>query len=462
MSTHDRRPPHWGEPTMPPALEPEKIWTTLLERLQGEIPDNVYRVWLAPLRAVAISDGVLYVQAPKGIRDWVGRRFGDKLSRTLTLLDASLVRVEVLTDDGTRSGPTRVRDHEPGLKSAYRFEEFVIGAGNRFAHAAALAAAELPGQAYNPLFLHGPAGVGKTHLLNAVGNYTTCNDRSLTVVYATGETFTGGFTSAVRTGDMDVFKKRYRQADLLLLDDLQFVESKPRTAEELLHTFDALVTRGGQVVVAADRLPSAMPTLDTRLRDRLESGLVIDLEPPNFETRVSIVRKRAATWLAAIEQPEALELLAQRISSSVHALEGALIRVRAYASLTQEPITIALVERVLANLYGPASPAGAKAGALTVERIQQATSEALHLPQTDLASPKRGRQVVYARQVAMYLCRELTDLSLPAIGQRFGGRDHTTVLHAHRQVRSRILTDDQTRQVVDKIMGELGSPAART
>jgi chromosomal replication initiator protein len=189
---------------------------------------------------------------------------------------------------------------------------------------------------------------------------------------------------------------------------------------------------------------------------------VIDLEPPNFHTRLSIVHKRAAAWLTTIEQPEALELLAHRISSSVHALEGALIRIRAYASLTQEPITVALVERVLANLYGPTAPGGAQTGTLTVERIQHATSEALALPQSDMASAKRGRQVVYARQVAMYLCRELTDLSLPAIGQRFGGRDHTTVLHAHRQMRARVLTDDRTRQLVDKIMAELGSPATHS
>jgi chromosomal replication initiator protein len=446
---------------MPSQLELEKTWSALLEHVSAEIPGHVYRVWLEPLRVVGLSGGVLFVHAPSGIRDWVRRRFGEALSRALRSLDDSLVRVELVSDVPGVAGDAQPRPHGPRLKPAYRFEEFVIGAGNRFAHAASLAAAELPGQAYNPLFLHGTTGVGKTHLLNAIGNYTTGNDDSLAVLYATGETFTSDFTSAIRGGQMDVFKERYRQADLMLLDDLQFVENKPRTAEELLHTFDALITKGAQVVIAADRLPSAMPALATRLRDRFESGLVVEVEMPNFETRLSIIRKRAAGWVPPIEQPEALDVLAGRISSSVHALEGALIRVRAYASLTQEPITPALVEHVLANLYASSPTTPTRTDKVTVERIQQATSDALALPLTDLNSAKRGRQVVYARQVAMYLCRELTDLSLPVIGQRFGGRDHTTVLHAHRQMRARILTEEPTRQLVDKILIALG-PAAHT
>ena len=287
---------------MPPQPQLEKTWTALLDRVRDEIPGHVYRVWLEPLVAVGLSDGVLYVQAPAGIRDWVRRRFGDSLSRALRSLDQSFVRVELVTGGAGAGGADHeLRRRGPGLLSTYRFEEFVIGAANRFAHAASLAAAELPGQAYNPLFIHGATGVGKTHLLNAIGNYTRCNDQSFTAVYATAETFTSDFTSAVRAGHMDRFKQRYRHVDMLLLDDLEFVESKPRTAEELLHTFDALTAKGAQVVIAADRLPSKMPALAARLRDRFESGLVVELEMPNFETRLSIVRKRAAGWLPAIE-----------------------------------------------------------------------------------------------------------------------------------------------------------------
>ena len=439
----------------------EKIWTTFLERLRDEIPDDLYRVWLEPLRAVALSEGILYVQAPAQTRDWVRRRFGEKLSYTLASLDRSLRRVEIMGEPeptgGVFGGKQAV---SRGLKQNYRFEEFVIGASNRFAHAAALAAAELPGQAYNPLYLHGSPGVGKTHLLNAIGNYTVANDDALAVLYVTGETFTSDFTSALRANSMEAFKRRYRGADLLLLDDVHFVEGKARTAEELLHTFDSLIAAGAQLVIASDRPPPAMPAFDPRLRDRFESGLVVDLQAPDFDTRLSIIRKRAGRLLDAAEQQAALELLAHRVSSSIHALEGALTRVRAFASLTQQPITMSLVEHVLSNLYA-ASPAIDRATArLSVEQIQAATSSALELSQTDLSSPKRARQVVYARQVAMYLCRELTDLSLPAIGQRFGGRDHTTVLHAHRQMRARVLADQPTKEVVDKILENLGvSPA---
>jgi chromosomal replication initiator protein len=441
----------------------DKIWASLLERLRDEIQDDFYWLWLEPLRAVALSEGILYIQTPAQTRDWVRRRFGEMLSHTLAALDGSLRRVELVSDADQPSPPgTPGRQRGCSLKPRYRFEEFVIGAGNRFGHAAALAAAELPGQAYNPLFLHGPPGVGKTHLLNAIGNYTICHDGALGVLYVTGETFTGEFTSALRSGEIESFKDRHRRVDLLLLDDVQFIEGKTRTAEELLHTFDSLLAAGAQVVIASDRPPPAMPAFDSRLRDRLESGLVVDLQSPDFETRLSIIRKRAGNWLTAAEQPEnpaaALELLAHRISSSVHALEGALTRVRAYASLTQQPITAALVEHVLANLYTPTPTLVADGAKPSIAQIQEATSNALELTQADLSSAKRARQVVYARQVAMYLCRELTDLSLPAIGQGFGGRDHTTVLHAHRQVRARMLADQSTQQVVDRILTRLGVP----
>jgi chromosomal replication initiator protein len=441
----------------------EQIWASFHKRLRDEIPEDVYRVWLGSLRAVALSNDTLYVQAPRQTRDWIKRRFGAALSRTLTSIDQSLNRVEIVGDDDHEKGadssePARHRSLNP----THRFDDFVIGAGSRFAHAAALATAELPAQAYNPLFLCGPAGVGKTHLLGAIGNYTVLNDTALAVVHTTGETFTGEFTSAIRSGAMERFKKKHRGADVFLLDDVQFVESKPRTAEELLHTFDALIGRGAQIVLTADRSPSALPAVDSRLRERFECGLVVELEPPDFDTRLSIIRKRTGRFLASEDQSDALELLARQVSSSIHALEGALTRVRAYASLTQQPLTTTLVEHVLSNLYPPGSSPGSKAGGPSIDQIQKSTSSVMSLPTTDLVSAKRGRQVVYARQVAMYLCRELTDLSLPAIADRFGGRDHTTVLHAHRQVRTRILTDNSTRELVDRIRTRLGAPASET
>jgi chromosomal replication initiator protein len=452
---------------MPSDPHLETTWIAFIEHLRRNVPDDVYRIWLEPLRAVAITNGVLYIEAPRQTRDWIRRRFGPALSNSLASVDASLQRVEVVAEsDAPRTAALGATTAEVGrpriLNSSHRFEEFVIGKANRFAHAAALAVAELPGQAYNPLFLYGPAGVGKTHLLNAIGNYTVLNDTSLGVRYATAETFTGDFTGALRAGDMRSFKDDYRLADVLLLDDVQFFESKAKTGEELFHTFEALLATGAQVVIAADRPPSAMPALDSRLRDRFEGGLVVDLHAPDFETRLSIIRKRAGRHFSTKEQLAALEFLARQVSSSVHALEGALTRVRAYASLTQQPLTMNLVEHVLANLYTDSSGLDKQAASPTVERIQAATSSALDLPIPALSSPKRSRQVVYARQVAMYLCRELTDLSLPAIGQRFGGRDHSTVLHAHRQVRSRILTDTATRGLVENLLGELGQGTDRS
>jgi chromosomal replication initiator protein len=444
---------------MPSEPQLEQIWVAFHKRLRDEIPDDVYRVWLGSLRAVALSNDTLYVQAPQETREWIRRRFGRALSKTLESVDKSLRHVEIVSESDRENGPEPDQSaHHRTLNPTHRFDDFVIGAGNRFAHAAALATAELPSQAYNPLFLCGPTGVGKTHLLGAIGNYTILNDAGLEVVHTTGEIFTGEFTLAVRSGGMEAFKAKHRNADVLLLDDVQFVESKPRTAEELLHTFDVLIGRGAQIVLGADRMPSALPALDSRLRERFESGLVVELGQPDFETRLSIIRKRAGRIFTNGDQLAALELLARQIPSSIHALEGALTRVRAYASLTQQPLTTALVEHVLSTLYSPSSRSATKPGGLSIEQIQSSTSSLMDLPTADLVSAKRSRQVVYARQVAMYLCRELTDLSLPAIGERFGGRDHTTVLHAHRQVRTRIIADRSTRELVDKIRSQLGAP----
>jgi chromosomal replication initiator protein len=444
---------------MQPDPQLEQLWAAFHVRLRDEIPDEVYRVWLGSLEAVAVTGDTLYVQAPREVREWVRRRFGEALLRALVQVDQSLRRVEIVSenDDAVPTGSSAKPNHR-SLNPNHRFDSFVIGSPNRFAHAAALATAELPGQAYNPLFLCGPPGVGKTHLLDAIGNYTILNDAALDVVRTTSELFTGEFTTALRSSGMEKFKARHRGADVLLLDDVQFIENKPRTAEEFLHTFDALLDRSAQVVLVADRSPSALPALDSRLRDRFESGLVVELEPPDFDTRLSIIRKRAGRLFTGSDQNLALEHLARQVSSSVHALEGALTRVRAYASLTQQPLTTALVENVLSTLYP--TRLGARPGKPSIEEIQSSTSAVMDLPETDILSAKRGRRVVYARQIAMYLCRELTDLSLPAIAQEFGGRDHTTVLHAHRQVRARILTDSPTRELVENIRTRLGAAAS--
>jgi chromosomal replication initiator protein len=412
-------------------------------------------MWLEPLRPVALEQGTLFLEATPHTCDWVRRRFGGALARAVAAAGPGCLGIELVEQGRNRPKAHPSDDGGGRLKPAYTFAEFVIGSSNRFAHAAALAVAELPAQAYNPLFLYGPPGAGKSHLLQAIGNYIVLNDRGLTVRYAPVETFTSQFTNALRTNEVHKFKHRYRSADVLLLDDVQFLQRKEKTAEEFFYTFDDLLGAGAQVILTADGPPSALPQLESRLRERFEAGLVVDLQSPDFHTRLSILHKRAGPLADDPDQREALTYLARRLTTSVRALEGALIRVRAYASLTQQPLTTDLVEHVLTTLEQSDPTIELARQAPTVDRIQQAIAAALDLPIHDLSSAKRSRQVVYARQLAMYLCRELTPLSLPAIGQRFGGRDHSTVLHAHRQIRTKIFSDQVTRQLVEKLTGEL-------
>ena len=434
----------------------DQAWAEIRHSLRITIPDDVFRVWLEPLRPVALEQGTLYLEASARTCNWVRRRFGGALARAVESSGPDVRCVELVEPNRGAVAAPPADTCADRLKPAYSFAEFVIGVSNRFAHAAALAVSELPGQAYNPLFLCGPPGAGKTHLLQAIGNYILLNDRALSVRYASVETFTSQFTNALRLNEIHEFKRNYREADVLLLDDVQFLERKEKTAEELFYTFDALLGAGAQVILAADRAPSAMPLVECRLRERFEGGLVVDLQAPDFHTRLSILRKRAGAAFGASEgHDEVLTYLARRITTSVHALEGTLIRARAYASLTQQDLTTDLIEHVLTTIQTSDDSAELNRPAPTAERIQQVTCAELDVPIDAVRSAKRSRQVVYARQLAMYLCRELTPLSLPAIGQRFGGRDHSTVLHAHRQVRTRIFSDQTTRQLVEKLVDQL-------
>jgi chromosomal replication initiator protein len=430
-------------------------WAEVRDNLRLSIPEDVFRVWLEPLRPIALEDGTLYLQASQQTCDWIRRRFGTALAQALATTGSTCRHIELVTEPAMGREGWRAAPYHAQLKPAYCFDEFVIGVSNRFAHAAALAVAELPGQAYNPLFLYGPSGVGKTHLTQAIGNYIVLNDGRLEVRYATVESFTSQFTNALRTSAVHQFKRAYREADVLLLDDAQAFESKPKTAEEFFYTFDALLSSGSQVVITADRSPSALPLIESRLRERFEGGLVVDLQRPDFPTRLSIVRKRAGTHGPMEGQSGVLEYLARRISTSVRALEGALVRSRAYASLTQQPLTVDLVEHVLTTLQSSDATHEPGRSSPTIGHIQQVTAAALRLSPTDISSAKRNRQVVYARQLAMYLCRELTSLSLPAIGEAFGGRDHTTVLHAHRRIRGKIFSDSAVRELVERLVEDL-------
>lgn len=318
------------------------------------------------------------------------------------------------------------------LNPKYLFDTFVIGASNRFAHAAAVAVAEAPAKAYNPLFIYGESGLGKTHLLHAIGHYARSLYPGTRVRYVSSEEFTNEFINSIRDGKGDSFRKRYREMDILLVDDIQFLADKESTQEEFFHTFNTLHNANKQIVLSSDRPPKQLVTLEDRLRNRFEWGLITDVQPPELETRIAILRKKAVQEQLNAP-PEVLEFIASRISRNIRELEGALIRVTAFASLNRQPVDLGLTEIVLKDLI----PGGEdSAPEITASAIMAATADYFGLTVEDLCGTSRGRALVTARQIAMYLCRELTDLSLPKIGAQFGGRDHTTVMHADRKIRA--------------------------
>jgi len=318
------------------------------------------------------------------------------------------------------------------LNPKYMFETFVIGSSNRFAHAASVAVAESPAKAYNPLFIYGSSGLGKTHLLHAIGHYATTLGNARYVRYVSTEEFTNDFINSLRDDKTSAFQRRYRDVDILLIDDIQFLENRERTQEEFFHTFNTLHNANKQIVITSDRSPKQLSTLEDRLRTRFEWGLLADIQPPDLETRIAILQKKAAQE-RLYAPADVLEFIASRISNSIRELEGALIRVTAFASLTRSPVELALAEDVLRDFIPDGS-----GPEITADQIMASTADYFGVSLEDLRGHSRSRVLVNARQVAMYLCRELTDLSLPRIGQAFGGRDHTTVMHADRKIRQQM------------------------
>jgi chromosomal replication initiator protein len=455
---------------------PEHTWSQIQAELRRTVTDSTYHLWLAPLRARAIEGDTLLVGAPEEIRSWVADRFarvlqtcaasvlGEATTVTVVPLDEPLSPLTPPAAAGAQRGrlASTLPDpsgHPPDVfNPKYTFDQFVIGDGNRLAHAASLAVAELPGQAYNPLFLYGPPGLGKTHLLHAIANYVNEYGAGMTVRYTTLEAFTSEFVGALKSSSMEVFKRRYRDTDILLIDDVQFLERKAKIEEEFFHTFNALYETGSQLVVTCDRMPRDMNALADRLRERFESGLVADLRPPDLATRMTILRKRVQHDGVRLHDPDAIVPLAERVTTNVRALQGALIRVVAFHSLTGRPIDRPLVTHVLDGLY----PHAVAAGPRTVEEIQAATCERLGISPEALNSPDRSAQVAWARHVAMYLSRELTDATLPVIGRAFGGRNHTTVLHACRRTSERIARDAEAHELVRSLTAALQQPDVGT
>ena len=438
----------------------ERAWAAIIDDARAQIGDGAWDSWLAVLRPVSTDGHQLWVQAPAHARTWIE-------ARLVPLLSASASRVMqrpllvALAPDGPgpgapASGP-RPWSSEPDAGASppserpftprFRFEEFVLGPSNRFAHAAALTVAENPGVTYNPLFLYGPPGTGKTHLLHAIGQYARRHHDGMRVRYCTAETFTTEFTGALRTKGIAAFKERYRELDLLLVDDVQFLMAKKATEEEFFHTFNALHEAGAQLVLTADRVPHDMEQLEQRLRDRFASGLAAEVEPPDLATRLMVLRKRITGQAIELADPGALEEIARHVSTSVRAVEAALVRVVAYSSLTDRPLTAGLAREVLGSLYpGRVRTPGQRTddpvlAPVTVPHVLTAIAQTFGVSEDDLLSKRSDKRLSWARKLAMYLAREETGASYPSLGRDFGGRNHTTVMTACRSVRERIDRD---------------------
>ena len=460
----------------PAETRADDLWNAIAGRLRDTLTDTTYDTWFSQARPHSISAERIVVEVPNDFtRDWIEGHFLDVVMRAAADAGAkgAAVSFEVAerpvqrppasesVDDTravepppefVRQGTAKV-EVEVELNPKYTFDLFVIGSSNRFAHAAALAVAEAPAQAYNPLFIYGGTGLGKTHLLQAIGHYVRQHSRRLTTRYVTSETFMNEFIDAVRERGTRIegFKRRYRNYDVLLVDDIQFIEGKERIQEEFFHTFNSLYEGGAQIIISSDRPPREIATLEERLRSRFEWGLLTDIQAPDLETRIAILRKRVETEGLAIEDPEVLTFIASRVSANIRELEGALTRVVAFSSLTDRPLTVELAEDVLKDVY----PQGEAAPVITIARIQEAVTQRFGVTHDELVSPRRSQAVAYPRQVAMYLSRELTDASLPMIGKEFGGRDHTTVIHAKDKITKLIREDRSVYNLVQELTARI-------
>jgi chromosomal replication initiator protein len=426
-------------------LTAENLWTEVSERLRSALNESTYRTWFSETVGVDLSSESFTLRVPNDFtREWIEGHFLGLINAAVRDATGDERRIELVIRKPT-TGTREQAEPEPepnprveGLNPKYTFDSFVIGSSNRFAHAAALAVGEAPAQAYNPLFIYGGTGLGKTHLLQAIGHYIGEHLRDLSVCYVTSERFMNDFINSLRDKRIEGFKQRYRTFGVLLIDDIQFLEHKERIQEEFFHTFNTLYEAGKQIVISSDRPPRQIATLEQRLRSRFEWGLMTDIQPPDLETRIAILQKKARTDGIQVADAELMTFIAGRVSTNIRELEGALTRVVAFASLTGRPMTIDLAQDVLRDVF----PQG-EAAQVSIELIQDEVSERFGLSKEELIGDKRSQNIVYPRQVAMYLSRELTDSSLPKIGRHFGGRDHTTVIHATSKI-ARLIREDRS------------------
>jgi len=436
-------------------LTAESLWNDVAARLREALNDTTFQTWFGEVSGAEIDGDAFALAVPNDFtREWIEGHFLDLIRAAVRDAGGADLRIQLRVDElpvavavpsGVPSAVTPLpmdvvapRAEAAGINPKYTFDSFVIGSSNRFAHAAALAVAEAPAQAYNPLFIYGHTGLGKTHLLHAVANFVTDHGGGLTCRYVTSETFMNDFINSLRDKRIEGFKQRYRTYDVLLIDDVQFFEHKERIQEEFFHTFNSLYEAGRQIIMSSDRPPREISTLEERLRSRFEWGLITDIQPPDLETRIAILRKKVTQDQIEIRDPELLTFIASRVSTNIRELEGALTRVVAFSSLTGRPLTAELAQDVLKDVF----PQG-ESTQISIERIQELVCERFGVTMDELTGDRRSQNIVYPRQVAMYLSRELTDSSLPKIGKEFGGRDHTTVIHATSKI-ARLIREDRS------------------
>ena len=445
------------------AMSIEIEWDEALEYIQQKVPKQVFDTWFLPVQFDKVENSTIYLGVPnKFFGEWLDTHYGALLAEAVAIAGGGEpLTVAFIVQEKTAASPIELPSVAQGgkgqvppkprrgilLNPKYTFRNFVVGAGNQFAHAACMAVAEQPGQTYNPLFIYGGVGLGKTHLLNAIGNHVA-EQRDLRIAYLTTEQFTNEVINSIRYDKMMDLRKRYRHIDMLMIDDIQFLVGKERTQEEFFHTFNALYEGHKQIVLSSDRFPKDMPDIEERLRSRFEWGLIADLQPPDVETRIAILRKKSED--EGIKLPEdVIQFLSTTMKSNIRELEGSLVRLGAYASLTGQVISLDLAKTVLRDLIGD------KKKVVAMDDIQEAVCAQFHVKIAELKSRRRSKTLVHPRQIAMYLCRELTDASYPEIGRQFGGKDHTTIIHACRQVTKAKETDTGLQTTIESLKEQI-------
>ncbi|OZI12443.1 chromosomal replication initiation protein DnaA [Bacillaceae bacterium SAS-127] len=444
----------------------DDLWNKVLQSIEKKISKPSFDTWLKSTKAYSLQGDSITITAPNDFaRDWLEGHYSQLISGVIGEITGEPLAVRFIIPENQQSeefdaskAKKRQNKKEDAhefpqsmLNPKYTFDTFVIGSGNRFAHAASLAVAEAPAKAYNPLFIYGGVGLGKTHLMHAIGHYVLEHNPEAKVVYLSSEKFTNEFINSIRDNKAVDFRNRYRNVDVLLIDDIQFLAGKEQTQEEFFHTFNTLHEESKQIIISSDRPPKEIPTLEDRLRSRFEWGLITDITPPDLETRIAILRKKAKADNLDIPN-EVMLYIANQIDTNIRELEGALIRVVAYSSLINKDVNADLAAEALKDIIPSSKPK-----TITIQNIQKVVGEQYNVKLEDFKAKKRTKSVAFPRQIAMYLSRELTDFSLPKIGEEFGGRDHTTVIHAHEKISRLLETDSQLQHNVKEIQNLLKS-----